>query len=104
MPASTRRLDLEDDPVDGHHLHLVPGADAGGPVPGRPPAGAVHGHLAVGCQVGLRRAHLPDQVVAADGRKDAEEMAKLRQAAEIISIPADVLHHAYDRYFEETQA
>lgn len=43
------------------------------------------------------------KVVAADGRKDAEEMAKLRQAAEIISIPPDVLHRAYDRYFEETQ-
>ncbi len=43
------------------------------------------------------------KVVAADGRKDAEEMAKLRQAAEIINIPPDVLHHAYDRYFEETQ-
>ena len=43
------------------------------------------------------------KVVAADGRKDAEEMAKLRQAAEIISIPPDILHRAYDRYFEETQ-
>ena len=43
------------------------------------------------------------KVVAADGRKDAEEMEKLRQAAEIISIPPDVLHRAYDRYFEETQ-
>jgi uncharacterized tellurite resistance protein B-like protein len=44
------------------------------------------------------------KVVAADGRKDAEEMAKLRQAADIIGIPPDVLHRAYDRYFEETQA
>ena len=43
------------------------------------------------------------KVVAADGRKDAEEMAKLRQAAENISIPPDILHRAYDRYFEETQ-
>lgn len=43
------------------------------------------------------------KVVAADGRKDAEEMEKLRSAAELIAIPPDVLHRAYDRYFEETQ-
>jgi uncharacterized tellurite resistance protein B-like protein len=43
------------------------------------------------------------KVVAADGRKDAEEMEKLRLAADIISIPPDTLHRAYDRYFEETQ-
>jgi uncharacterized tellurite resistance protein B-like protein len=44
------------------------------------------------------------KVVAADGRKDAEEMDKLRHAADLIDIPADTLHRAYDRYFEETQA
>jgi uncharacterized tellurite resistance protein B-like protein len=44
------------------------------------------------------------KVVAADGRKDAEEMEKLRLAAEFIDIPPDTLHRAYDRYFEETQA
>ena len=44
------------------------------------------------------------KVVAANGRKDAEEMDKLRHAADIIEIPADALHRAYDRYFEETQA
>jgi uncharacterized tellurite resistance protein B-like protein len=43
------------------------------------------------------------KVVAADGRKDAEEMEKLRVAADLIEIPAEVLHRAYDRYFEETQ-
>jgi uncharacterized tellurite resistance protein B-like protein len=43
------------------------------------------------------------KVVAADGRKDAEEMEKLRVAADLIEIPPDVLHRAYDRYFEETQ-
>jgi len=43
------------------------------------------------------------KVVAADGRKDAEEMDKLRRAADIIGIPADTLHRAYDRYFEETR-
>ncbi len=43
------------------------------------------------------------KVVAADGNRDADEMAKLRSAAEIIEIPPEVLHRAYDRYFEETQ-
>jgi uncharacterized tellurite resistance protein B-like protein len=42
------------------------------------------------------------KVVAANGRKDAEEMEKLRSAADIIGIPPEVLHRAYDRYFEET--
>ena len=42
------------------------------------------------------------KVAAADGRKDAEEMEKLRVAAEIMSIPAELMHNAYDRYFEET--
>jgi len=42
------------------------------------------------------------KVAAADGRKDAEEMEKLRVAAEIIEIPTETLHRAYDRYFEET--
>jgi uncharacterized tellurite resistance protein B-like protein len=44
------------------------------------------------------------KVVAANGRKDAEEMEKLRMAADIIEIPPATLHRAYDRYFEETQA
>ena len=44
------------------------------------------------------------KVVAADGRKDTDELAKLRKAAELIEIPPDILHRAYDRYFEETQA
>ena len=43
------------------------------------------------------------KVVAADGQRDTDEMAKVRSAAELISIPADRLHRAYDRYFEETQ-
>ncbi len=42
------------------------------------------------------------KVVAADGQRDTEEMAKIRAAAELIGIPADRLHRAYDRYFEET--
>jgi uncharacterized tellurite resistance protein B-like protein len=44
------------------------------------------------------------KVVAADGRKDAEEMSQLRLAADVIEIPAETLHRAFDRYFEETQA
>lgn len=42
------------------------------------------------------------KVAAADGRKDAEEMEKLQIAAEIMSISPEVMHNAYDRYFEET--
>ena len=42
------------------------------------------------------------KVAAADGRKDAEAMEKLSIAAEIIGIPPDVMHNAYDRYFDET--
>ena len=42
------------------------------------------------------------KVVATDGRKDAEELEKLSVAIEIIDIPADVMHRAYDRYFAET--
>lgn len=42
------------------------------------------------------------KVVAADGRRDADEMAKVRTAAELIGIPPERVHRAYDRYFEET--
>jgi len=44
------------------------------------------------------------KVAAADGRKDAEEMEKLHIAAEIIDIPPDVMHQAFDDYFSETMA
>ena len=44
------------------------------------------------------------KVAAADGRKDAEEMEKLHIAADIIDIPPDVLHQAFDDYFAETMA
>lgn len=44
------------------------------------------------------------KVAAADGRKDAEEMEKLHIAAEIINIPPDVMHQAFDDYFSETMA
>ena len=42
------------------------------------------------------------KVAAADGRQDVEAMEKLGIAAEVIGIPPDVMHNAYDRYFEET--
>jgi uncharacterized tellurite resistance protein B-like protein len=44
------------------------------------------------------------KVAAADGRKDAEEMEKLHIAAEIIDIPPDILHQAFDEYFAETMS
>ncbi len=42
------------------------------------------------------------KVVAVDGRRDADEIENIRIAAEVVSIPQDVMHRAYDRYFEET--
>ena len=42
------------------------------------------------------------KVAAADGRQDAESMEKLIKAREVIGIPAEIMHDAYDRYFEET--
>ena len=42
------------------------------------------------------------KVVAADGRRDADEMEKMRTAGEIVGISARTMHSAYDRYFAET--
>lgn len=42
------------------------------------------------------------KVIAADGRKDAEEMDKLNIAADVVGISPEVMHRAYDRYFAET--
>jgi len=44
------------------------------------------------------------KVIAANGRKNAEEMDQLRVVADIIRIPPEVLHRAFDRYFEETMS
>jgi uncharacterized tellurite resistance protein B-like protein len=44
------------------------------------------------------------KVIAANGRKNAEEMDQLRVAADIVGIPPEVLHRAFDRYFEETMS
>lgn len=43
------------------------------------------------------------KLVAADGRKNAEEMEKLRLAGEVMKIPDDAMHRAFDRYFEESR-
>jgi uncharacterized tellurite resistance protein B-like protein len=42
------------------------------------------------------------KVVAVDGRRDADEMEHVRIAADVIDISQEVMHRAYDRYFEET--
>ncbi len=42
------------------------------------------------------------KVAAADGRQDAEAMEKLNIARELIGISPEIMHNAYDRYFEET--
>ena len=44
------------------------------------------------------------KVVAADGRKEAEEMEALSMAADIVAIPPDVVHNAFDRYFADKRA
>lgn len=41
------------------------------------------------------------KVVAADGRRDAEEMATLNRAARIIDISPEILHLAFQRFFSE---
>lgn len=42
------------------------------------------------------------KIVAADGRREVDELEKFQRAAKIIGISAETLHRAYDRYFEET--
>ena len=42
------------------------------------------------------------KVAAADGRRDAESMENLLEAREVIGISPEIMHNAYDRYFEET--
>jgi len=41
------------------------------------------------------------KVVAADGRKDAEEMEAFSAAAEILGVSPESMHRAFDRYFED---
>ena len=42
------------------------------------------------------------KVVAADGRRDVEEMEQLRRAMEAIDVSPEIMHRAFDRYFAET--
>lgn len=44
------------------------------------------------------------KIVAADGRRDVDELETFQTAAQIIGVSAETLHRAYDRYFEETRA
>ena len=42
------------------------------------------------------------KVVAADGRRDVEEMEQFNRAMEAIAVPPEIIHRAFDRYFSET--
>ena len=42
------------------------------------------------------------KVVAADGRKDFEEMEQFKRAMDGIGIAPEIVHRAFDRYFAET--
>jgi uncharacterized tellurite resistance protein B-like protein len=42
------------------------------------------------------------KVIAADGRRQVAEMAKVNLVVEAVGMPADVVHRAFDRYFAET--
>jgi len=42
------------------------------------------------------------KVVAADGRRNAEEMDQFNRAMTAIGISPAIVHRAFDRYFEET--
>lgn len=42
------------------------------------------------------------KVMAADGQRDVNEMEKFEEAVQSIGVTPDILHRAYDRYFEET--
>ena len=42
------------------------------------------------------------KVVAADGRREFEEMEQFKRAMEALGISPDIVHRAFDRYFAET--
>ena len=42
------------------------------------------------------------KVVAADGRRQFEEMEQFNRAMEALGISPDIVHRAFDRYFSET--
>ncbi|MEM9404266.1 MAG: TerB family tellurite resistance protein, partial [Pseudomonadota bacterium] len=43
------------------------------------------------------------KVLAADGKADADEMERMRDAGLLVGISAAAMHRAYNRYFAETQ-
>lgn len=42
------------------------------------------------------------KVVAADGRRDVSEMEQFNNAMEAMGISPEIVHRAFDRYFEQT--
>jgi len=42
------------------------------------------------------------KVIAADGRREVAELERFNEAVAAIGIPAETVHRAFDRYFEET--
>ena len=42
------------------------------------------------------------KVIAADGRRNVEEMEQFNRAVEAVGVPPETVHRAFDRYFEET--
>ena len=42
------------------------------------------------------------KVIAADGRRDVAELERFNEAVEALSIAPEIVHRAFDRYFEET--
>jgi uncharacterized tellurite resistance protein B-like protein len=41
-------------------------------------------------------------VMAADGRRQVSEMEQFNRAVEAVGVAPDIVHRAFDRYFEET--
>jgi len=42
------------------------------------------------------------KVIASDGERDVVEMEKFSNAMQAMEIPPDIVHRAFDRYFEQT--
>jgi uncharacterized tellurite resistance protein B-like protein len=48
-------------------------------------------------------AYLALRVIAADGKREAAEMAQFNRAVEVAGIDAGIVHRAFDRIFAETR-
>ena len=42
------------------------------------------------------------KVIASDGRREVTEMEQFNRAVEAVGVSPDIVHRAFDRYFEET--